>query len=139
MTFLADTNVLSELRKRTRANPNVRAWMEAIEWRSIHTSWIAIAELRRGVALVRRDDPAQAIALDGWISEILTQLEDRIFPVDRAVAETWAGLMVPNPRPAMDTLIAATAAVQGLTLATRNIRDFAGSGVKVFDPWTYKG
>jgi predicted nucleic acid-binding protein len=139
VSFLADTNVLSELRKRTRANPNVRAWMETNGWRAIHTSWIAVAELRRGVALVRRRDPAQATALDHWISEIIGLMEDRIFPVDGAVAEIWARLMVPNPRPAMDTLIAATAAVQGLTLATRNVRDFEGSGLEVFDPWSYEG
>lgn len=113
--------------------------METSGWRSIHTSWIAIAELRRGVALVRRRDPAQAVALERWMSEVIAQLQDRIFPVDGAVAETWTRLMVPNPRPALDALIAATAAVHGLTLATRNVRDFEGSGLEVFDPWTFEG
>jgi predicted nucleic acid-binding protein len=139
VTFLADTNVLSELRKRTRADERVRAWTAAHGWSAIHTSWIAIAEMKRGAALVARRDPAQAAMLEKWISEVLDHLGDRVLPVERSVAEAWAHLMVPNPRPAMDALIAATAQVHGLTLATRNVRDFAGSGISLVDPWTFKG
>lgn len=139
MTFLADTNVLSELRKRERANESVRAWTASYGWGAIHTSWIAIAELKRGAAMIARRDPAQAASLERWISELLDELGDRVFPVERSVAEAWGGLMVPRTRPTMDTLIAATALVHGLTLATRNVRDFAGSGLTVMDPWTFEG
>ena len=139
MTFLADTNVLSELRKRERADERVRAWTAAHGWGAIHTSWIAIAEMKRGAALVARRDPAQAAALEKWISEVVDRLNDRVFPVERSVAEAWASLMIPNTRPAMDTLIAATALVHGLTLATRNVRDFVGSGIGVIDPWSFTG
>lgn len=138
MSFLVDTNVLSELRKRTRGKPRVRAWTEATGWTALHTSWIAIAEMKRGAALARRRDNAQATALEAWISEVLQRLDGRIYPVDRAVAEIWSGLMVPNPRPAMDTLIAATALARGLTLATRNTRDVANMGVAVVEPWTFE-
>ena len=139
MSFLADTNVLSELRKGARANENVRGWAASYGWGAIHTSWIAIAEIKRGAALIAPRDPAQAISLDRWISELLDRLDDRIFPVERSVAEAWAYLMVPRTRPSMDTLIAATALVHGLTLATRDVRDFAGSSLSVIDPWTFEG
>jgi predicted nucleic acid-binding protein len=95
--------------------------------------------MKRGAALIARRDPAQAAALEKWISEVLDHLGDRVLPVERSVAEAWAYLMVPNPRPAMDALIAATAQVHGLTLATRNVRDFAGSGISLVDPWAFEG
>jgi predicted nucleic acid-binding protein len=95
--------------------------------------------MKRGAALVARRDPAQAAALEKWISEVVDRLNDRVFPVERSVAEAWASLMMPNTRPAMDTLIAATALVHGLTLATRNVRDFVGSGIGVIDPWSFTG
>ncbi len=137
MSFLVDTNVLSELRKRTRGNPNVHSWMKANGWKSLHTSWIAIAEMKRGVELIRRRDKPQAVVLETWTKEVLDLLRDRIFPVDQAVAEIWADLMVPNPRSPLDTLIAATARAHGLTLVTRNVRDFADCGVALLDPWNY--
>jgi predicted nucleic acid-binding protein len=135
VSFLVDTNVLSELRKRERGHPNLYSWTEATGWNALHTSWIAIAELKRGVELIRRRDKPQAIVLQAWLAEILERLRDRILPVDRAVAEIWADLMVPNPRSPLDTLIAATARAHGLTLVTRNVRDFANCGIPLLDPW----
>ena len=137
MSFLVDTNVLSELRKGIRGNPNVHRWTEATGWNALHTSWIAIAEMKRGVELIRRRDKPQAIVLQAWMEKAVELLGDRIHSVDRAVAEMWADLMVPNPRSPMDALIAATAQVHGLTLVTRNVRDFADCGVDLLDPWTF--
>ena len=138
MSFLVDTNVLSELRKGSRGDPNVHAWTEANGWSALHTSWIAIAEMKRGVQLIGRRDKPQAIVLQAWLEKALELLADRIHPVDRAVAEIWAGLMVPNPRSPLDALIAATAHAHGLTLVIRNVRDFAGAGIDLLDPWTYQ-
>ena len=137
MTFLVDTNVLSELRKRARANSAVRAWADKTGWNEFHVSWISIAELKRGAALARRNDPPQATALEAWIAEIVKSLGDRILPVDRPVAELWAELMVPDPRPPFDALIAATARAHQLILVTRNVRDFGTTGVALFDPWDF--
>jgi predicted nucleic acid-binding protein len=137
VSFLVDTNVLSELRKRSRANPSVRGWAETTGWHAFHTSWISIAEMKRGAALARRSDRAQANALEAWIAEIVDELGDRVLPVDRVVCEFWSELMVPDPRPPLDALIAATALAHGLTLVTRNLRDFTPTGVPLLDPWTF--
>jgi predicted nucleic acid-binding protein len=136
VSFLVDTNVLSELRKRSRAHPAVRSWAETTGWNAFHTSCIAIAEMKRGAALARRNDQTQATALEAWITEIMQKLGDRILPVDLAVAEIWSELMVADPRLPLDALIAATALAHGLTLVTRNIRDFAPMSVPRLDPWS---
>jgi toxin FitB len=137
VSYLVDTNVLSELRKRQRQDANVAAFFDAVGWDSIYTSWIVVAELRRGAALIRRHDILQANRLDAWIAEVLEQLDGRILVVDEAVAEAWAQMMVPDPRSPLDALIAATAFARRLTMVTRNVRDFAGTGVDLLDPWTF--
>ena len=135
MSFLVDTNVLSELRKRNRANAAVRDWAATAGWSSFHTSWISIAEMKRGAVLAHRNHQVQAAAFEAWIVEVVERLGERILPVERRIAELWAEFMVPDPRPAFDALIAATARVHGLTLVTRNVRDFAPMNVPILDPW----
>jgi predicted nucleic acid-binding protein len=139
MTFLADTNVLSEMRKRQRMASGVRSWVASIGWNALSTSWVVIGEMKHGANLIARRDSEQAEALNAWINYVVSKLEARIYPVDGPVAEIWAKLGIPNPLPATDALIAATAINYGLTLATRNVRDFTGTGVQVFDPWSFKG
>ena len=139
MTFLADTNVLSEMRKRQRMASGVRSWIESVGWNALSTSWIVIGEMKHGANLIARRDSEQAEALNAWIDYVVSRLEARIYSVDGPVAEIWAKLGIPNPLPTTDALIAATAINQGLTLATRNVQDFRIAGLSVTDPWSFQG
>lgn len=139
MKFLLDTNVISELRKGTRAHPNVVAWTQAVDPLDLGTSVLVLAEIRRGVELKRLKDPAQAERLDAWFARMRDKLEDRVLPVDEAVADCWARLNIPNPLPFVDGLMAATALARGLVLVTRNIRDVAVTGAQLLDPFAGPG
>jgi predicted nucleic acid-binding protein len=133
--FLVDTNVISEIRKRERAHPNVARWVEATDPREIGTSVLVLAEIRRGIELKRRQDPIQAEGLDRWFARMRERLGDRVVPIDEAIAQAWAVLSLPHPLPLVDGLLAATAKVRGLTLVTRNTADVARTGVALLDPF----
>jgi predicted nucleic acid-binding protein len=134
MTWLVDTNILSELRKGDRAKKGVRAWFAEAEDAGLFTSVLVIGELRRGVESIRRRDAVAAIALDQWLTGLATGFGDRILPVDRPVAERWGRLNVPDPLPTVDGLLAATALEHDLILVTRNTRDVRRTGARVLDP-----
>jgi toxin FitB len=135
LKFLLDTNVISELRKRDRAHPNVVAWVARTPAEEIGTSVLVLAEILRGIELKRRSDPTQAKSLEHWFAQMRTRLGNRVLPIDEAVAEAWALLEIPNPLPPIDGLLAATAKVHGLTLVTRNVADIAATGVSLLDPF----
>ena len=136
MIFLLDTNVISEIRKRDRAHPNVSLWVHRTPVREIGTSVVVLAEIRRGIELKRRNDVEQAEGLDRWFWRMRTRLGDRVLPVDEPITEAWARLSVPDPLPLIDGLLAATAKVRGLTLVTRNIADVMRTGVSILDPFS---
>jgi toxin FitB len=136
--FLLDTNVISELRKAKwgRADHNVVAWARSIPVERLFTSVMVIQELETGTLLAMRRDPTQGAALRTWLDDqIVPSFSERILPVDMVVARRSAALHVPNPRPIRDGLIAATALVHGMTVATRNVADFASTGVPLVNPW----
>lgn len=133
--FLLDTNVISEARKRGRANRAVIAWIAAHQ-DDLYLSVLVTGEIRRGVESIRKRDPRAAASLERWLREIETSFEDRILPVDGVVADRWGRLMADRTLPTIDGLLAATALVHGLTLATRNVRDVVKSGVSSVDPFT---
>jgi toxin FitB len=133
--FLVDTNVLSELRKGARANPRVLGWFRSVDDAALYLSVLVLGELRQGVERLRRRDPPAAAKLDRWLHELIERHADRTLPVDAAVAERWGHLNVPDPIPAVDGLLAATALVHSLTLVTRNIRDVRSTGVRHLDPF----
>lgn len=135
MRFLLDTNIIAEVRKGSRANPAVRSWFAALDPDDILLSVVTVGEIRRGIEGVRRRDPAAARALERWLRRVLADHADRILAVDLPVAEEWGRLNVPDPLPVIDGLLAATAKVHGLTLATRNVKDVARSGVDVVNPF----
>jgi predicted nucleic acid-binding protein len=135
LSFLVDTNVLSELRKGPRADAGVRAWFQGIDDDDLLTSVLVLGELRRGVESVRRRDAAAAAALEQWLCRLTELFADRVLPIDALVAERWGALNVPDPIPTVDGLLAATALVHGLTMVTRNTRDVARTGVALYNPF----
>jgi len=135
VTFLLDTNVVSELRKRT-ADPQVVAWASSLQKREAFLSVVTVREIEAGVLLVERRDGEQGARLRAWFEKsVLGGYADRILPVDLTVARIAAQLHVPDPRPERDALIAATALAHGATVVTRNVGDFEPMGVRVLDPW----
>ena len=134
MSWLVDTNVLSELRKGDRANAGVRAWFTDVREDELFTSVLVVGEVRRGIESIRRRDPTAAIALEQWLERLATTFSERVLPVDARVADRWGGLNVPDQLPTVDGLLAATAMVHDLVLVTRNTRDVERTGVRLLDP-----
>lgn len=138
MNYLLDTNVVSELRKigDGKADPRVVAWIEAEDASLFYVSAITILELERGVLGVQRRDARQGARLRSWLDDhVRPEFAGRILPIDDAVASRCAHLHIPDRRNEADALIAATALVHGMTVVTRNVKDFEGTGVVIVDPW----
>lgn len=135
MSYLLDTNVISELRKGQRADHGVIDWITEVP-DDLYLSVLVLGELRRGIQLIRRRDRPGADALDGWLRQVVEHYADRILPVSAEVADAWGRMGVPDPVPVIDGLLAATALVHDLTLVTRNIGDVATTGVSVLNPFT---
>jgi predicted nucleic acid-binding protein len=135
MRFLVDTNVISEVGKGQGCDRNVAAWYRSVELGSVCLSVLVIGELRAGIERVRRRDPDRAAHLDRSLVLTADMFADRIFGIDRRVAETWGRLNAERRVPAVDALIAATALVHGMVVVTRNIRDFAATGVQLLNPF----
>ena len=135
MRFLLDTNVLSEVRK-PRPSAAVMAWFDAQDPDDLFLSVLTLGEIREGVERLKTKDSARARALDAWIVDLATHYADRVLAIDERVAEEWGRLRASAARalPVVDSLLAATAQVHGLTLVSRNERDFRGLGVTVVDP-----
>jgi predicted nucleic acid-binding protein len=136
MTYLLDTNVLSEMRRQDKMNAGVKAWADSVAIADQYLSAITLLEIELGVLSVSRRDKAQAAILRSWIdTRVLPSFAGRILSVDATVALRCAQLHVPDPRPELDALIAATALVHGLQVVTRNVADFQPMGVKLLNPW----
>jgi toxin FitB len=136
MTYLFDTNILSAQRRPDRLPRDVAAWLREIPADEVFVSAISIQEIEIGVLLKERSDPAQGAMLRRWKTEVVAKaVYGRILSIDEAVAEFCASLHVPDPRPELDSLIAATAIVHRKTLVTRNVSDFRGMPVSRINPW----
>ena len=136
--YLIDTNVISELRKKSKANPSVLKFFQqtAEQAAPLYFSVITIGELRRGVELIRhRGDQHQADLLETWLQTVLEDYADHILDFTSLEAQIWGKLRVPYPQNALDKQIAATALTCGLTLVTRNVSDFTGTGVPLINPF----
>lgn len=134
--YLIDTNVLSELRKANRADPQVVEWAKNIEPHCMYLSVISILEIRIGILSVQRKDLAQGNILQEWlVKKVLPAFSGRILNVDMDIALRCAELHVPDPRSDRDALIAATALVHKMPVVTRNCKDFKPMGVPIINPW----
>jgi toxin FitB len=137
--YLVDTNVISEARKKSKANKGVRAFFKKIieDKSRVFLSVITVGELRRGVELIRyRGDVRQANQLEKWVESLLAEYRDHILDINQDIAQLWGRLRVPHPENALDKQIAATALIYELTVVTRNHKDFVKTGVRVLNPFT---
>ena len=137
--YLVDTNVISEVRKKSKANKGVRAFFKrTIEDETrLFISVVTVGELRRGVELIRyRGDVRQANQLEKWLASLLTEYQDHILDINQDIAQLWGRLRVPHSENALDKQIAATALIYELTVVTRNHKDFVKTGVRVLNPFT---
>lgn len=136
--YLLDTNVVSELRKSKagKAAPGVTQWATRVPAASLFLSVITILELETGMLLIERRNSVQGALLRAWIEDhVLPAFSGRILAVDLAVVRRCAKRHIPDPRAERDALMTATALVHGMIVVTRNVTDFAGAGVQVFNPW----
>lgn len=135
MTYLLDTSVLSETRKR-EPDAGVTEWIAATPAERLYLSVLTLGEIEQGIARVRgRADAQQATALERWVRDVKIGFADRILPVTLLVASTWGRQQHAHPLPAVDGLLAATAQAYGFTLVTRNVKDFQRSGAWVLNPF----
>jgi predicted nucleic acid-binding protein len=135
VTYLLDTNVLSETRKPWPA-AGVANWIAAMPSSQLNVSVLTLGEIEQGIARIRnRGDRHQAAALELWLGDITVGFEDRVLPVTLPIAAAWGRQQYAQPLPAIDGLIAATARVHGMTVVTRNVKDFELAGVQVLNPF----
>jgi len=138
MNYLLDTNVISELRKAgsDKIDLNVKRWAKQTTGSALFLSVISILELEMGVLLIERKDRIQGEVLRSWLqNHVLPAFRDRVLNIDHTIALRCAALHVPDRRSDRDALIAATALVHGMYVVTRNLDDFANTGVKIINPW----
>lgn len=132
--FLLDTNVISETRK-LRPEARVMQFLDKTESEALRLSVLTLGELRKGVEVQRRQDAARATLLAGWVDELEMRFARQTLPIDWRVARLWGEWSATRSRPVVDTLLAATAMVHGLTLVTRNDKDVADLPVECMNPW----
>ena len=139
MSYLLDTVTISELRKSSRCDVNVRAWEISVIDQIKFLSVISMMEVKRGIFLAKSKNPEFSDILDRWYENNLkTTFQHRILPIDLLIAERCSFLFVKRTRGISDALIAATAYVHNLTLVTRNVEDFHDTEIKIINPWMYQ-
>ena len=139
MSFLIDTNVVSDLRRGDRAPASLIEWFDAQPSNALFLSVVTLGEIRQGIEQLRGRDARQAAVLDRWVGGIVQFYEDRLLYIDATVAEEWGRLRAQRSVPVVDALLAATARVHRLTLVTRNVRDFKTLGVRLLNPYVAAG
>jgi toxin FitB len=134
--YVLDTDVVSELRRPERVDPQVAAWAARTPLVLHFISSVTLYELELGILLMERRDRTQGAVLRAWMDrQVLPRFEGRILSIDTEVARRAAALHVPDPRPERDAFIAATALVHGMKVVTRNVQDYGPTGVELLNPW----
>lgn len=135
MTFLLDTSVISEVFKK-RPNSKVVGWLQSVPPVDLYLSVITLGEIRKGIELKRMKSEQDAARIEAWLDALALNYRARILVFDGPVADRWDRIMAAHPAvPPEDGQLAATALHHGLTLATRNIRDIAATGVSHVNPF----
>lgn len=135
MSFLLDTNIISEIRKGPRCDVHVSHWFGAVTDSDLFLSVLVLGEIRKGIELARPQDIIKAVSLETWLREVESAFAGRVLGIDQRVADRWGRMNAIRSIPVIDGLFAATAAVHGLTLVTRNDRDVTGLGAVVLNPF----
>jgi toxin FitB len=138
VNYLLDTTIISEVRKGAKCDAAVAAWYDSIDDTDIYLSVLVLGEIRKGVERARSSDPSQARALEKWLAAVVGSFAERILPVDQAVADEWGRMGAQRPVSTVDALLAATAKVHGMTLATRNVSDVADLGADFINPFEHR-
>ena len=139
MGWLIDTNILSELRKGRRADARVLAWADSVRFEPQFISVLSLGEIRKGIEMVRSKDAKQALALEAWMENLKSGYAEAVLPVCSRVADVWGHLQAERTLPVIDGLLAATARVHYLKIATRNTEDFQELGIDVVNPFEGEG
>jgi predicted nucleic acid-binding protein len=135
VSYLLDTNVISEIRKPVK-DANVKAWFDQVESADLYLSVLVVGEVRQGIEqLVQRGDRSQATIFETWLIVLKEQFADRLLPISTTVAERWGSLNASQPLPVIDGLLAATAIEHDMTLVTRDVASLTTTGARLLDPW----
>jgi predicted nucleic acid-binding protein len=135
MPFLLDTNILSELGKGDRCNPNVSNWAAKECAQAHYFSVLSLGEIRKGIELLRKKSPADCTPFEIWLQKLQSDYTNCTIAITTEIAERWGELSALRQLPVIDSLLAATALEHGLTLATRNTKDFDGLGIAIVNPF----
>ena len=135
MSFLLDTNVVSEIRKQA-PDAGVGSWFASVSPDRLFLSVLVVGEIRQGIERLAGRDPAQAEIFERWLSQLVDGYGDRLIPITDRIAQAWGRLNVPDPVPVIDGLMAATALVYDWTLVTRNVGGVRSTGVRLLNPFS---
>jgi toxin FitB len=135
VSFLLDTNVVSEIRK-AAPHSGVAKWFASVPADRLFLSVLVVGEIRQGIERLARRDAAQAEIFEQWLSQLVDGYGDRLIPITERIAQAWGRLNVADPLPVVDGLMAATALVHDWTLVTRNVSDMRSTGVRLLNPFT---
>jgi predicted nucleic acid-binding protein len=135
MPFLLDTNILSELRKGDRCDPNVLNWAAKESAQAHYISVLSLGEIRKGIELLRKKSPDKCMSLEDWLQKLHTDYANCTIAITAEISERWGELSSVRSLPVIDSLIAATALEHGLILVTRKTKDFDGLGISVLNPF----